>query len=77
MPAAATAYPPGDPRREGLRAQFRSLEAETLHVAFESRQGAYQLLSYRLELVRRRLTAMCTGSSFPPENQKRRRKLFG
>ena len=52
MPKAATPYPPGDPRREDLRAQLRTLEAETLHVAFVSRGGAYHLLSYRLEPVR-------------------------
>ena len=55
MPTTAAPYPPGDPRREDLRAQLRTLEAETLHVAFVSRHGAYHLLSYRLEPVRRRL----------------------
>ena len=60
MPTAATPYPPGDPRREGLRAQLRSLDAETLHVAFVSRGGAYHLLSYRLEPVRLRLDEPAT-----------------
>ena len=52
MPTAAAPYPPGDPRREGTRAQLRSLDSETLHVAFISRHGAYHLLSYRLEPIR-------------------------
>ena len=60
MPTAATPYPPGDPRREGLRTQLQSLDAETLHVAFVSRSGAYRLLSYRLEPVRRRLDEHAT-----------------
>ena len=60
MPTTATPYPPGDPRREDLRAQLRTLEAETLHVAFVSRHGAYHLLSYRLEPVRRRLDEHAT-----------------
>ena len=60
MPSAATPYPPGNPRREGLRAQFRSLDADSLHVAFVSRGGAYHLLSYRLEPVRRQLDARST-----------------
>ena len=50
-------FPPGDRRREGLRAQLRSGDADTLHVAFVSRHGAYRLLSYRLEPVRRQLDA--------------------
>ena len=53
-------FPPGDPRREGLRHQIRTLEAETLHVAFVSRQGAHHLLSYRLEPVRRQLDERTT-----------------
>ena len=60
MPKAATPYPPGDRRREDLRAQLRSLDAETLHVAFVSRGGAYHLLSYRLEPVRRQLDERAT-----------------
>ena len=60
MPTSTTPYPPGDHRREGLRAQLQDLEAETLHVAFVSRGGAYQLLSYRLEPVRRQLDERAT-----------------
>ena len=60
MPKAATPYPPGDRRREDLRAQLRTLEAETLHVAFVSRGGTYHLLSYRLEPVRNRLGERAT-----------------
>ena len=60
MPTTATPYPPGDRRREGLRAQLRSLDADTLHVAFVSRGSAYQLLSYRLEPVRRQLDERAT-----------------
>ena len=48
-------FPPGDPRREQLRHQLRNLDADTLHVAFVSRQGAYQLLSYHLDPVRLQL----------------------
>ena len=60
MPTSATPYPPGDPCRERLRTQLRTLEAETLHVAFVSRGGAYRLLSYRLEPVRRQLDEHAT-----------------
>ena len=60
MPTSTTPYPPGDPRREDLRTQLQSLDAETLHVAFVSRGGAYHLLSYRLEPVRRQLDARAT-----------------
>ena len=60
MPTTATPYPPSDRRREGLRTQLQSLDAETLHVAFVSRGGAYRLLSYRLEPVRRRLDDRAT-----------------
>ena len=45
MPTTATPFPPGDARREGLRTQLPTLEAETLYVAFVSRLGAYHLLS--------------------------------
>ena len=57
MPTAATPYPPGNPRREELRTQ---LQTETLHVAFVPRGGAYHLLSYRLEPVRRQLDERAT-----------------
>ena len=60
MPKAATPHPPGDRRREDLRHQLRSLDADTLHVAFVPRSGAYQLLSYRLEPVRRQLDEPAT-----------------
>ena len=60
MPRAATPYPPGDRRREDLRAKLRSLDADTLHVAFVSRGGACRLLSYRLEPVRRQLDGLAT-----------------
>ena len=60
MPSAATPFPPGNLRRESLRTQLRTLDAETLHVAFVSRGGAYRLLSYRLEPVRRQLDARAT-----------------
>ena len=60
MPTSTTPYPPGERRREGLRTQLQDLEAETLHVAFVSRGGAYQLLSYRLEPVRRQLDVRAT-----------------
>ena len=43
-----------------LRAQLRSLNADTLHVAFVSRGGAYHLLSYRLEPGRDRLDERAT-----------------
>ena len=60
MPGSTTRYPPGDPCRESLRTQLQSLDAETLHVAFVSRGGAYRLLSYRLEPVRRQLDDRAT-----------------
>ena len=60
MPTSTTPYPPGDPRREDLRTQLQSLDAETLHVAFVSRSGTYRLLSYRLEPVRRQLDEHAT-----------------
>ena len=60
MPTTATPYPPGDRRREDLRAQLRNLDAETLHVAFVSRSGTYRLLSYRLQPVRRQLDERAT-----------------
>ncbi len=60
MPRSTTPYPPGNPRRERLCAQLQDLEAETLHVAFVSRGGAYQLLSYRLEPIRHQLDARAT-----------------
>ena len=60
MPTSTTPYPPGDPRREDLRTQLRSLDADTLHVAFISRGGAYHLLSYRLEPGRRQLDERAT-----------------
>ena len=60
MPRSTTPYPPGDPCRERLRTQLRTLEAETLHVAFVSRHRAYHLLSYCLEPVRRQLDERAT-----------------
>ena len=60
MPTAATPYPPGDRRREGLRAQLPSLDADTLHVAFVSRGSACRLLSYRIEPVRHQLNKRAT-----------------
>ncbi len=60
MPASTIPYPPGDRRREGQGAQFRSLDADSLHVAFVSRGGAYHLLGYRLDPVRQQLNKRAT-----------------
>ena len=48
MPAAAIPFPPGDLRRESLGLQLRNLDTTTVRIAFEARQAAYYLLSYRL-----------------------------
>ena len=60
MRSPRVTYPPGHPRRDRTRDGLRQLGAEAVRIAFESRNNAYRLLTYRLHPEQRRLHADAT-----------------